>query len=72
MAYCVYENYPTNKARIHFSNCGHARYNGAEDCSRRPTPNGRWHGAFDTFEEALRAARRTGRKVSECKHCDPR
>jgi len=72
MGYCVYENYPTDKARIHFGHCPYAASNGAEDCPRPPTPRGRWHGPFDTFEEALTRAQETGRQVSTCRHCRPR
>ena len=71
MTYWVYENWTAeNKARIHFADCPYCRdgrgiHPGASD------KNGKWHGRFATFQEALDAAHRTGRNVSTCKHCNP-
>ena len=68
MTYHVYENFKENKAKIHFSNCPYCN-NGKGTHRTVETENGQWLGPFQTFQEARRAAERTRRMVSECKHC---
>ena len=74
MTYHVYENWRVRpkKAKIHFSNCNSCNYGKGTNKPKEEGRNGRWHGPFDTFQEAQEAARRTGNKPSECKHCKPR
>ena len=69
--YHVYENYPENKARIHFSHCRYCNCGKGVHGRGRKTENGEWHGPFNTFQEALDAANATGRNASTCKHCNP-
>jgi len=71
VTYHVYENYPENKARIHFSHCPYCNHGDGTQGEGPKTENGEWHGPFATFQEALDAAHRTGRNVSTCKHCKP-
>ena len=71
VTYHVYENYSENKARIHFSHCRYCNYGEGIHERGLKTKNGEWHGRFATFQEALDAARGTGRNVSTCGHCNP-
>lgn len=68
MKYYVYENWTAkDKAVIHRGTCGYC--NDGRGCHRNPlgNRNGRWHGPFDTLEEAKRTAQNTGRTVQM--HC---
>lgn len=70
VTYRVYENWSArpDKAIIHRADCSYAN----DGPIRPPTKNGQWHGPFATFEEALEAAKGTGRKdVRGCKYCSP-
>ena len=70
MTYRVYENRTVrpDKAIIHRSNCPWAN----DGPIRPPTKNGQWHGPFAIYQEALEAAKGTGREdVRGCKHCTP-
>jgi hypothetical protein len=70
MTYRVYENWTVRpeKAMVHRSDCPYA--NGGP--IRPPTKNGKWHGPFATYKEALEAAEATGREeVRGCKYCSP-
>jgi hypothetical protein len=73
--YHVYENWTAeDKAIIHFSDCGYCNEgHGIHDPARKTEgKHGRWHGPFDTYAEALKAATRTGREnVRGCKACRP-
>ena len=72
MTYHVYENWTAeDKAKIHFSDCSFCNNGEGTDKPKVPGEHGEWHGAFDTFQEALRFARGTGRNVSTCGHCGP-
>lgn len=67
--YYVYEDDPTNSAKIHFSHCSYCK-NGYGTKGTRLNDN-RWHGPFDTLQEAEKVAQRTGKKnVSKCKFCE--
>ena len=59
------EDYPLNSATVHdTSTCSHAQIR------KKKTEDGQWHGPFDTFEEARRRARQTGRvNVKNCSDC---
>jgi hypothetical protein len=68
MTYYVYENWTAkDKAVIHRGTCGYC--NDGRGCHKNPlgNRNGRWHGPFDSLEEAKRAAQNTGRTVQI--HC---
>ena len=62
MSYYVYENWTAeNKAMIHKNTCGFCK--DGRGCHKNPlgNRNGRWHGPFDSLEEAKRTAENTGR-----------
>ncbi len=61
-SYYVNEDKPTNRAIVH-------RDDGPCEVPRpKLERDGKWHGPFDTKDEALRVARGTGRKdARECK-----
>ena len=70
MRYWVYENYPTNKARVHEDSCGFCNY--GEGVRVASLDNGQWHGPFESGEEAFAKAEATGRSdVRGCKSCAP-
>ena len=50
MSYWVYENDPTNKAMVHEDSCGFCNY--GEGVRGGSLDNGRWHGPFESGEEA--------------------
>jgi len=74
MTYHFYENWRVRpeKAKIDYCDCSFCNDGEGTDKVKEDGRNGTWHGPFDTFEEAHEAARRTGKKVSECGHCRPR
>ena len=48
----VYENYPTNRARVHRGDCKFCNHGEGKGRGIRNPNNGRWHGPFDTVEAA--------------------
>jgi len=68
MRYYIYENWTAkNKAVIHRGTCGYC--NEGSGCHSNPlgNRNGKWHGPFDSLEEAKKAAVKTGRTIQQ--HC---
>ena len=65
-SYYVNEDKPTNRAIVH-------RDDGPCEVPRpKLERDGKWYGPCDTKDEALRAARNTGRKIArECQICKP-
>ncbi len=63
MKYWVNEDKPDRKATVHKDSCPHGVN------LPKNAKDGRWHGPFDTKEEATSAARATGRRYHECKKC---
>lgn len=64
MTFYVYENWTAEqKAVIHAGSCGYCR--DGRGCHVNPLGdrNGKWHGPFNTIEEAEEKARLTGRPV---------
>jgi len=64
MDYYVYENWTAEKkAVIHKGLCGNC--NDGKGCHPNPlgNRNGKWHGPFNTLEEAESAARGTRRRI---------
>ena len=59
MTYWVYEDDPTNRARVHKATCSRCNEGQGMKGSRRP--DNRWHGPFGTVREATGYARSTGR-----------
>ena len=60
----VYENWTAeHKAVIHSGSCGYCQE--GRGCHENPlrNRNGKWHGPFDSLEEAGMAAKNTGRPV---------
>ncbi len=69
-AYWVYEDDPTNRARVHKATCGYCNQGRGLHGSR--LPDNRWHGPFLTREEAYSRLRATGRSNADgCKVCNP-
>lgn len=68
MGYWVYEDDPTSKARVHKGTCGYCNHGRGIRGSR--LSDNRWIGPFETEEEAIDKALRTGRSdVRRCKSC---
>lgn len=64
MAFYVYENWTAeHKAVIHKGTCGYCKE--GKGCHKNPlgNKNGKWHGPFDSLEEAEKTAKNTGRPV---------
>ena len=71
MTYYVYEDFPTNSAKIHISSCSYCN-NGKGFQSNAIGMNTKWHGTFNTLQEAEEVAVGTGRKnIGKCKICIP-
>ena len=65
-AFWVYEDDPTNRARVHKGDC---RY--CNPCGTRK-PDNRWHGPYATCADADAAMRRLGKRdTGGCGHCKP-
>jgi len=65
LGYVVYVNHPANKAIIHNTDCG--KYTNRR---RDKTINGFWSEIFESYEEALNYAKKTGKKnVDSCAFC---
>lgn len=65
MAYSVYENRNKDKAVVHRSDCPSYKVHGGADNDKRF-----WHDGYTTPDEAMKAAKATGRKdVRFCKYC---
>ena len=65
MAYAIYEDDATNRARIHVVTCLYY-------VKRKPfcLPDNRWHGPFPSLEDAWVKAKATGkRNLAKCKIC---
>jgi len=68
MSYYVYENWTAeSKAVVHVGFCGHC--NDGQGCHLNPlgNRNGKWHGPFLDFENAVKFANQTGRSVRRCR-----
>jgi hypothetical protein len=70
MSYFVYENNPTDKTRIHYSDCPYCS-DGLGCHNTTDTSHGRWKGPFPSYADARQAALATRRTVSDCRHCRP-
>lgn len=68
--YWVYEDDPTNRARVHKATCRFCNQGRGLHGSR--FADNRWHGPFLTREEAFSKLRATGRSNADgCKVCNP-
>ena len=67
MSYWVYEDNPTNRARIHKAECVYC--NDGQGIKGSRLADNRWHGPFETLEEAVRRAKRTGRRDAKGGGC---
>ena len=68
MTYWVYEDDPTNRVRVHKATCGHRNDGKGTKGSR--LSNNRWLGPFETEQEAIDEALKTGRgDVRGCGSC---
>jgi len=76
MSFYVYENWQAegHKAIVHRAQCSYCN-NGRGIHPGASDRHGRWHGPFDSVQEALAAARRTGADdVRSCRRkekCNP-
>ena len=69
--YFVYENWTAeHKAVIHHADCKFCN-SGKGLHPNAGTRNGKWHGPFASYDQALHAAQGTGRPVRNCKVCKP-
>ena len=59
MTYWVYEDGPTNRARVHRATCNCC--NDGKGVKGSRLPDNRWHGPFGTEQEAIDRALSTGR-----------
>ena len=67
--YWVYENWTHKKALLHKGDCGSCNH-GQGIHVDAGSHNGRWHGPFETHDEAASCAAATGRQnVRGCKRC---
>ena len=72
MAWWVYENWRAvtgGKARVHRGSCGYC--NDGEGFQPQDSgKNGKWHGPFDSKEQAFEYAKSLGRKTTDfCYRC---
>ena len=67
----VYENYPTDRARLHRGDCGFCNHGKGVSGSGDPK-NLRWHGPFATLKAACDKMDELGKKDSGgCYYCNP-
>lgn len=72
VTYYVYEDLPTNSAKLHLSSCSYCN-NGKGFQSNVTDMNTKWYGPFNTLQEAEMVAVGTGRKyIDTCKICNPK
>jgi hypothetical protein len=62
--YWVYENRPNNKAVGHTRSCSHFKKNGGASL-----PTGKWHGPFETRQQAVTFGSKLGRPFHWCGFC---
>ena len=69
--YYIYENWTAEKkAVIHKSNCSYCNDGEGTKQGNATNLNGKWHGGFDNYEEALRVANSLeNREVRKCGFC---
>ena len=73
MSFYIYENWTAErKAVIHQESCSHC--NMGQGCHKNihGDKNGRWHGPFESYQNALNFANNLrDRRVRSCGHCEP-
>lgn len=70
ISFFVYENRQQGRARIHAAECGHCQHGKGKHGLGSVTPVGRWHGPFENFVDAQRAAAGLGhRDIRACNRC---
>ena len=67
MLFWVYEDDPTDSARVHKATCPHRNDGRGVKATRRS--DNRWHGPFDDEQQAFDMAYSTGHTVSGCRLC---
>ena len=72
MSYYMYENWTAegHKARLHVGDCSFCK-NGMGIHPDAGERNGKWHGPFTEYDQAMQAAQATGGNVSNCQRCLP-
>jgi len=72
MGYWVYENWVAeSKAVTHLGTCRFCNEGAGTGRNVRGERNGKWHGAFDSLDQAHVAAQGTGRPVRACRCVPP-
>lgn len=67
----IYENYPTDKAMLHKSECSFCK-NGQGKKGEAETSNGKWHGPFDDRLYAVKVLENLNRTDTRlCAICCP-
>lgn len=68
----AYENWRAHghRATVHRGDCGACNH-GRGVHGGGQTPNGKWHGPFDSADEARSEAGRQGAQVRDCGLCRP-
>lgn len=65
----IYENWKNNghRTRVHAGSCVHFKTDA--DGNPKSSKGSKWHGPYESLEDAEKAARETGGKVSFCRVC---
>ena len=75
MSFYIYENWTAErKAKIHRDDCSFCNNGVGIHVNKNEGRNGKWHGPFANYLEALSTAQQLGnhgRHVSNCIFCDP-
>lgn len=72
LTFHVYVNWgvPGGLARVHFSDCPYCNA-GRGIHPRAIRRTSRWHGPFESYNQAYDAARQLARVRTKCQHCRP-
>ena len=67
MSFYFYENWQANgkQAKIHKGECAHCNY-GEGQRKEKTNNNGKWHGQFNSFEDAMNNAQLLNNYVITC------
>jgi len=70
-SFWVYENTPTNHARIHLGSCSHCNEGKGTHGHPGTGPTSKWHGPFGSYLKAEQKAKDTGKPYKVCAFCNP-
>lgn len=73
MEFWTYENWRArgHRATVHLGSCGSCNH-GSGIQGGGETPNGKWHGPFESFDAALAAISQGSVDIRKCGKCGPR